>query len=352
MRIGIISMQEVVNYGSFLQSYALVKLLEEKDVFHISLHNNINVGNKKEGIDIFRHIKGVLVDGKKYIDLKISYKKLKKAIIPFQNLHFKYEESDYDLVVVGSDEVFNFSQEAPWDNKIFFGNNIKYKRLCSFSASCGSTNSSDFSKDKTEEYTNDFKKYHSLSVRDEATLNLVKHFGRSDVQINLDPVLLYDFKNEIADNDYKVDEDYLVVYSYNNRFSNKNEISKIKKIAKEENLKIIAVEGYQSWADEYLAVNPFELFNVFKNAKYIFTDTFHGTIIAAKLHKKFVVFIRDSNKNKLGDLLKRLHIEEHLYRDNELKEILNKSDFLEFEKIVSENRSLAKEYIKSIKSGL
>ena len=84
----------------------------------------------------------------------------------------------------------------------------------------------------------------------------------------------YDFKNEITNNDYRIDREYIVVYSYNNRFSNENEINEIKKIAKDEQLKIIAVEGYQSWADEYLAVNPFQLFNVFKNAKYIFTDTF------------------------------------------------------------------------------
>lgn len=352
MKIGIISMQEVINYGSFLQSYALMKLLDEENVSHISLYYNENKGSKKGKIDIIKHIKETLLGGKKYIDLKMSYKKLKESIIPFQNLYFKYDKNDYDLIVVGSDEVFNFSQEAPWNNKIFFGGDIKYKRLCSFAASCGSTSLSDFTQEQIEEYTNNFKKYYSLSVRDQGTLNLLNGFKRNDIQINLDPVLLYDFKNEIANNDYRIDEEYIVVYSYNNRFSNENEINEIKKIAKEEQLKIIAVEGYQSWADEYLAINPFQLFNVFKNAKYIFTDTFHGTIIAAKLHKNFAVFIRESNKNKLGDLIERLCIKEHLYKENELKNILEKSDFSEFEMIVSKNQKLAKEYIEKIKDGL
>ena len=42
------------------------------------------------------------------------------------------------------------------------------------------------------------------------------------------------------------------------------------------------------------------------------TDTFHGTIFATKYTDKFAVMVRESNKNKLEDLTKRLEIEEHI----------------------------------------
>lgn len=50
----------------------------------------------------------------------------------------------------------------------------------------------------------------------------------------------------------------------------------------------------------------------------------HGTIFGAKFGKKLAVIIRDSNRNKLEDLTKRLGIEGHILTDiNELEKILS-----------------------------
>jgi exopolysaccharide biosynthesis predicted pyruvyltransferase EpsI len=45
-----------------------------------------------------------------------------------------------------------------------------------------------------------------------------------------------------------------------------------------------------------------------KNADYIITDTFHGTIFSIKYHKKFCTFIRDSNSEKISDLLNTFNL--------------------------------------------
>lgn len=89
---------------------------------------------------------------------------------------------------------------------------------------------------------------------------------------------------------------------------------------------------------------------MFRNAEAVFTDTFHGTIIAAKMHCKFVVFIRESNKNKLLDLVNRVHLEKHLYdvEKGNLEEILIEEDFADFENEISKQRKIAKDYLRVI----
>ena len=56
-----------------------------------------------------------------------------------------------------------------------------------------------------------------------------------------------------------------------------------------------------------IEANPFELLSYFCYADYIITDTFHGAVLSIKYSKQFAVWIRDSNKQKLGDLLERLN---------------------------------------------
>lgn len=193
-------------------------------------------------------------------------------------------------------------------------------------------------------------RFSEISIRDNGTAELLESLGIFEYKYLLDPVLLYDFRNEIKTHNYKKRGKYIVIYSYNYRFSNEDEIRKIKRYAKKNHCKIYAVEGLQKWADKYLAVNPFELFELFRNAEAVFTDTFHGTIIAAKMHCKFAVFIRESNQNKLLDLVKRVHLEKHLYnvKKENLEEILTKEDFVDFEKEILKQRKMAKEYLRII----
>ena len=71
-----------------------------------------------------------------------------------------------------------------------------------------------------------------------------------------------------------------------------------------------------------MVLNPFEALYTFKNADFVITDTFHGTIFSSKYSKKFVTIIRDSNKNKLLDLIVRLEKKKHLCNNiNEINDI-------------------------------
>lgn len=55
----------------------------------------------------------------------------------------------------------------------------------------------------------------------------------------------------------------------------------------------------------------------FKNASYILTDTFHGTIFSIRSGKPFATIIRDSNKEKLRDLLGKFDLLDREVKGNE-----------------------------------
>ena len=69
--------------------------------------------------------------------------------------------------------------------------------------------------------------------------------------------------------------------------------------------------GYQKWIHYHFDLTPFEALVAFQNADFVITDTFHGAIFSAKYSDRFGVVVRDSNKNKLADLIERIEIQEH-----------------------------------------
>ena len=80
------------------------------------------------------------------------------------------------------------------------------------------------------------------------------------------------------------------------------EVDMIKTFAKKHGLKIVAPGFYHSWCDEMVNAGPIEILRYFKNADFIVTDTFHGSVMSLITNRNFAVITRN-NKNKLVNLL-------------------------------------------------
>lgn len=338
MRIAIISMQRVINYGSFLQAFALKSLLEKRghevkfaDIEYKKGHpmcfnKNISKFKKLKNID-------------KYLLKRIDYSKKNKEL----NNKFRFWQNKYlsmcddrmttngfDAVVLGSDEIFNCASNSRWGiTAQRFGKIEGVEKTYTYAASCGYTAEKDLEKDDRKVVIDALSYLSGISVRDRNTYNFIKSLTNKEPCYNLDPVLVYDFKEQI-----KIGEQegvpkypYMIVYAYHNRISTKNEIKAIKSYARQKGLKTISIGGSLPWCDEFVTISPFQVLAYFKHANCIVTDTFHGTIFSVKFSKKFAVIVRDSNKNKLEDLIKRLHIEKHCINEmNDLNKVLNIND--------------------------
>lgn len=308
MKIGILSMQRVINYGSFWQAYLLKRLLASR-------------GNIIDFIDIIAGQR--LIYQKKSIISRLRLKKIPfkiffepKRIEIFKNFTALYLECwthpnysvDYDCIIIGSDEVFNFAQAAPWGFSPQLHGAIDNVNVNSYAASFGASTYEDILKYGVKnELIKASSNLKHISVRDENSLQIMKRLlPNANIERHLDPVLVGDIP---IPEKIEVKIKYILIYAYDFRFDDKDYINEIKKFAQKKGLKIYSVGFYQSWVDKNIVCDPFELLQYFVNAEYVVTDTFHGTIFSVRCHKQFATVFRDKNRQKLSSLLKDLHLE-------------------------------------------
>ena len=352
--IGIMSMQRIHNYGSFLQAYALKKTIESLGykVDFVDYHYEKTLVASKNKDIIKKIIRNINIP--KYIikkkSVSVFHNKFNNEYIPMIcNKEYNYNPTNIDELVIGSDEVFNCLQTYPVGySKELFGKNYENIPVISYAACFGQTNYNRLIEynivNEIKELLNNFK---AISVRDKNSYDTVVKLIDKKPIINLDPVLIYDYKNEIIDN-VNI-KDYIVLYAYSGRLT-KYEEKYIKVFAKKHNKKIVSFGMYQRIADYNLTVNPFELFSYFKHADFVITDTFHGSIFSIKAHSKFCAIVRNNkvgNSNKLKDLLSRLALEDRVVSD--IKQIddfyNNKIDYETTDNIINEEKKRTIKYL-------
>lgn len=368
-KVGIMSMQRIANYGSFLQAYALKQLIEELDCkvefvdYHVgqpvidekSDSNNKYLRKLKKGFETFSY-KAPLSHKISFIRYKQSFSKKYLSLLGIT------DEMNYnpklDCLVIGSDEVFNCIQKNAnvGYSLELFGKNNNAKKLLTYAASFGNT-----TLDKLKKYKKDveiaelLRKFDLISVRDANSGKIVEKLTDKVPVYNLDPVLTYDYMN-CCDKipDLSINEKYLILYAYSGRISN-DEAEWISKYAKKKNLKVYAIGGIQKCADCFIDCSPFEVLSYFENAEEVITDTFHGSIFSVITHRPFTTLVRQSvgndygNEEKLSDLLKRLNLENRMTTNVADVASINKEkiDFGKVDEFLKKQRLLAIEYLKS-----
>ena len=327
-KVGIMSMQRIANYGSFLQAYALKQLIEELGYrvefvdYHVGapvIAKNADNKNKivrkfEKGLETFCY-KAPFLHKLSFIRYKQSFEKKYMSLLGITDA-MNYNP-ELDCLVIGSDEVFNCIQR---NSKVgyspeLFGAGNKAKRLITYAASFGNTTLEKLKKyEKADEVGLLLKQFSAISVRDANSGAIVEKLTEKAPVYNLDPVLIYDYMNccDIIPQ-VKTEEKYMILYAYAGRIST-SEAEWIAEYARKKKLKVYAISGIQQCANCFVDCSPFEVIGYFKNAEEVITDTFHGSIFSVITHRPFTTLIRKSigdsygNEEKVRDLLSRLNL--------------------------------------------
>lgn len=372
MKVGIISMQRVVNNGSLLQAYALKRIIEnfgnEVQFVDFKIEKNVSFNLKMKifmmsplvfmGLSLMKNL--LLLKLNKFSLLIKEYKTRSNFLYNYIKVLNLSEKPNYspevDVLVFGSDEVFNTVQYVEqgkgyvWQ---LYGADNKARKLVSYAASFGYTTYEKLEKyDMVDTSRKLLGNFESFSVRDKNSYDIIKTLTGRESDINIDPVLLYDFEDvEIKKPKIK---NYILVYSYPGRFSDKSEIEAIKEFAKKYNKKIVCVNMMQTWCDEFIYAHPFELLGYFKYADYVVSDTFHGAVISIKYNVQFVQFVRHTNKysnnQKVEYLLHTFDLKDRIIVNIKYLEevLLMPINYNKVNDILSAEKIKAKEYLKKI----
>lgn len=364
MKVGIMSMQRIKNYGSFLQAYSLKKNIES--LGHTVEFVDYKVDNTIDKFIPTRTRRNILGGIRRKIGIytreeRLSIQRrdfLKKYDTEFYNILGLNEtlniSPQLDVLVIGSDEVFNCLQtnrNVGYSLQLFGeGNNAN--RLISYAASAGNTTVERLKGiNRTDEIAQLLKKFDTLSVRDENTYRFVNQLTEKAPLMHVDPVFLYDFPESKK---YQVGlENYIVVYAYTNRIK-EDEAKVIVEFARSTGRQIVCLGECQMFCDTYIPANPFEVLAYIKRADYVITDTFHGTVFSITQNTPFVTIIRESingsygNAEKLTSLLKHFNLESRIVKEiNSISKMFNETiDFQMANSIILEERERSISYLR------
>lgn len=288
MKIGIITVFDAVNYGSFLQAFCLQEYLKKMG------HEVVMIKRSSLLYEKWRFTSLVTYKPSKF---KFKFKLARGYFKQWKLFTSKKNEKELDVLIVGSDEMWEVNNVTFNTMPEFFGNNIEAKVKATYAVSCNSTIQEDLCR---YPFTKEgIKKFNYISVRDQATYNLCEPFIDFTPQFSLDPTLIFDLEKYIVPAEIK---EYILCYTYSFK---PYMIDAVKELATKTKKKIIVVGQQFEWADLCLPATAFEFLGLLKNADTIVTDTFHGTTLSIALRKNFISF---AHKKKVFCALELFHM--------------------------------------------
>lgn len=364
MKVGIITIYDLMNYGNRLQNYATIYSLRKigidgetviLHVYHIKriLKDFLRIILKKP-IYLDWNIKQesrVYIDTLNEIDRK-KYDVFRDFSYTFTEIKHRYYlspfsfflDKKYDSFFVGSDQVWNpyVAQAKEWE---FLNFASKGKRN-SWAASFGV---SEIGVDKLTWMKKHLNQMDNISVREESGADLIKKMTSKEANILIDPTLMLD-KSEwmsIANKPCNIDtnDPYILTYFLGKCTEKASEI--ICSITKEQELNIHKLND-PSQPDLYVS-GPSEFLYLIEHANLVLTDSFHACVFSFLFGKPFLVYERKGKEtnmlSRIESFLKMFHLEKKFDGsgiDNDLFE----ADYTEGYKQLEIEREKALKFLK------
>lgn len=336
MKIGILTFHRPINYGAFLQSYGLSNRLK-KD-FPMAEIEIIDYIAPKEDKKIYRTILsrlkrsgflGALTEIKKISVFKnaLNCLSLSKQYICTDDLNklYSFIDANYNLLVIGSDAVFNWNQNG-YPTAFIPQYNFSIP-VITYAASVHGLKYYDEPTERIKECGSSFENMKAVFVRDECTSTFVRYCSEKTNAMHVcDPTFLIDFQQlyaikhrsiEQLRKKYGVQGKYIVLMLQDDLIS--KEISEKYK----NKYKIVTLFRSNKFADCYMYdLTPIEWSLILKNAMTTITSYFHGTLLSL-LQSTATIVVDVSTyggayEGKLDDLMnRRLHLPDLYYRSEE-----------------------------------
>jgi len=261
---------------------------------------------------------------------------------------------NYKTIITGSDQLWSpAGLPTNFYNLNFVDDNV---RKVSYSSSFGVKEIPWFQKKRTASF---LKRLDYISMRENAGKEIVKKLIGKDVPVVLDPVFMLDKEEweRLIPNERKISEKYIFAYFLGANIEHRKVVEKI---AKKTGLKIVTLRHLDQYVkyDESFGdyapynVSPADFLNYIRNAEYVCTDSFHGSVFSIIHEKQFVVFNRYSDKSKhsknsrIDSLCDNLGINTCRYQGNIDNIINNRIDYGLVEEKYKNLKRKSEDYLK------
>ena len=322
-KVGIISLyHNSYNYGGVLQAFALNYTINELgyEAYQIDYapsrkKNNLNMIAiyikshsicsflKKTVISLYKNTYSKILgikDTKGIVARKKVFESFKSEniMISRQCCKDNIDEvgNNYDVLICGSDQIW---KPSVVDDAYMLAFSKKDKKTFSYAASLSVDS---LNNDEKERYRIWLSNLDAISVREKQAISILQPLTDTQIKLVCDPTLLLSREKWIHvignNNENVITEPYLFCYFLGDDPS----FRKAAKIyAKKRGLKIVTFPNLQQKASPFdrkfgdyriYTATPFDFVRFIRDAKIVFTDSFHATAFSLNLNVPFIVFER------------------------------------------------------------
>lgn len=311
MKACIITVYNSENCGSFWQAYALKAYLENKGISTCFLRRSTeNTSHDKKIIAnyiIKAILKGKFSRVKRYLDKYQNFENVIKRFAVVDSVG-----SDIDFCVFGSDTIWEL-KDSYFDTQkdVYWGKSINCNHKIAYAPSMGNSDIGDLVGNET--VLTSLDTFDAVGVRDNHSRTLLQQHTKKNIELVCDPTLLVD-KTLYSECKNQFKEKYLLVYYFGKM--SKLRQDEILDFARKSGLKVFSFGEGMEHCDQKLTFDPFLFVDAFRQADYVVTNTFHGTVFSLIFEKSFVVFAK--GRQKIKELLSVVKLEDRAIEDAEL----------------------------------
>lgn len=366
MKIDVITLHRVRNYGSTLQTLATQMFLKElgceTEVIDYYperysskglLKRLKNKSKKLEGNPILLLMAKIAIAPSYYKKHLVFDNFLRKHI----NLTAKTYYSEQDLMedppqadayCTGSDQVWNSHWNEGVDRPFYLSFLQDDAYRFSYASSIGSDKLKD---DERHEVVPLLEKYRYISVREDSGVKVLRDIGITNVTQVLDPTLLFEAKvwAPYVSDRYK-NKKYLVTY---NLHHDKRIDRYAAKLAEKYNLKVLNIS--YNWHDIIRSGNLVwcptieEYLGLIRDAEYVVTDSFHATAFSLIFGTKFIDIFPEQASARLRSILKLTHTEKRGFDEMPTIDAADvATDFVVVHEILMKERKKSIQYMNRV----
>lgn len=342
-QVGILTYAYADNYGAVLQTYALRRYINKLPGYNAEIIHYVPSGYRHPRIREKQLANENLFRAKR----KIFKDFLQRECGCNTEEITRVSGNEYDYYCVGSDQVWNTT-----NTNFFFAHLDSMAKKISYAASLGlNLDNPKLKKDFCKEYVSQFK---AISVRENIHVDMMKELTGKDCVSVIDPTLLLDEEDYklIVSKDRLREEEFIFFFWLEQNGDPFQALEVVNNLARRYNVQVVhsllKFPSNMIYRDGgtmmYEGVENFMWY--MKHAKFVVTNSYHGTIFSILFKRPFYTFLEESMRCRVDTLVEKLGI-----KDRVIEKYISPADYSDeinyepiYEKILEE-RKMALNYL-------
>lgn len=326
-RIGIITYHRSQNYGAQLQAYATRTALTQMGHQAEVIDGNTIGQQKKLFHWNFRNIKGFLGALRNNMVSLFCEKARRRHFAEFSTQHIglstpcptraelEQQCRRYDAVITGSDQVWH-PQICEGDTAFFLDLPLRSEQKIAYAPSFGVP---DYTEKEAARYMPLINDIGHLSVREQAGQELIRRHTGKEATLVLDPTMLLtraDWEKLALPAPYR--KPYLFYFTILDEPPGTDAM--VRRIAAQRGLQIVRIGALKDVLKRGFinarSKGPREFLGLVRDADFVVTSSFHGTVFSILFEKEFLCVLNNNNRNsRLETLAEQTGLTAQLVRD-------------------------------------